>query len=84
LEWGWNSYISPVSAVASVDEEVDGAVGHNHQSVGRLALVADYRPGSVVERLGLEEELVQFTKQQETVRKLLGELSRPAHEVGKN
>jgi hypothetical protein len=44
-------------AVAGVDEEVDGAVGHNHQPVGRLVLVADHRAWSEVERLCLEQEL---------------------------
>ncbi len=56
-EGGWNLYVRPKSALASVDEEIDGAVRHDHQSVGRLALVADHRPWGEVERLRLEQEL---------------------------
>jgi hypothetical protein len=41
---GWNTYICPVNEVASVDKEVDGAVGNNHESVCRLTLVANHRP----------------------------------------
>ena len=56
---GWaQAHPSTVDVVIRrIDEEVDRAHGHQHEAIGRLAVVRHHRAGGEVERVCLEHEL---------------------------
>ena len=53
----WLRDLRAVGVVLRVDEDVDGAHGHEHEPVSGLAVVGHHGARGEVERLGEEHEL---------------------------